>query len=1303
MANTINVTYKVNEDGSLEKISQNANRAAAATDNVTASTDRYNKKAKGVAGATSNSTKAFSKMSQGISGGLVPAYAVLAANVFAVTAAFGVLQRSSAVRQLNEGLLFTGRAAGQNLPLVSKGLVEITGHAISTAEAMRAVALGTSAGFSETQLKGLAAVAKGAAQALGRDVPDAIDRLTRGAAKLEPEILDELGIMVRLDDVTTEYAASLGKAADKLSNFERRQAFANAIIEQGNQKFGALGKAVESNPYDKLAATFDNLVKTFVSGINTVLGPIVGFFADNMMSLIGAIGIFSISVVRTMVPALTEGGSAMAAASKNAASLAKENLASIKTFKGAPKIFEELSQKVANGTATLEERKKLTTSLDRSIKAHNNTMEASIANHGRESKVVTEKKATLAKVVVARNAVTAATNADTVALQMHTRATAMDAAASGNLREMLTLLRTAWVTELAANTAANIGATTGTKVFNTLRVVLGLTTFSIKALGTAFLVAIPYIGLITMAVGSLYALFKKDPVEGKWDAVMAKAQERYAEFPNILAQLATSYEAAQTAAERFALSIAVTTGLMQQLKTQMLDIINLEKQSERQSVVAARMEVRRLTQERDAINEKREAAKKALEEQTRSETRTSRGQPIKSSKKGPTPIPFSVELSTANFNLNTAQAALDEANRALGILDPKTLEGVTGVLIQGQLNFEQLARGAKAGSEELIFAQKQLNGVTALLKELEESDRSPEAIQAIYEKFNALEIQATATRGSLEAAKEAVSAVEALFAKGAARAGEFATELTVLDRVVSDMGSSGGFKQIEEAYRKALDAFGVKDKEGLIALQARVDAFNAEAKIRGVIAEGYSTFANSERTAGLEMNALQLEQTLLRDETRFAQERLAIAIKLQVNEEEALLGVLKAQSAERAKAVAISKQKIVDVTRLGGADMGATMGASESISLNMDKFKAAKTSEKFKMVGDAMKPMMDNIKALGPEGELVSAITAGAFAMGEAFNVLSEKVGGAGATMGDKLQFAGAAINSISNIVAAASQAKIAGIDAEISAEQKRDGKSAASIARIKALEKKKEGAQRKAFEMNKKLQMAQVAIAVASSIAHNITAASTAAAASGPAAPGVFAGVLGMMNAVTLGLGAAQIAIIAGTSFQGGGSAGAGAGAGPSSISIGNRENSVDLAKARSPSGEQAYARGSAGTGSGMTNYTPAFTGMKYRASGGNTGFMVGEQGPEIFTPDRPGRITPADEVAGMGAPMNVNFTIQAIDAQGIEQVLNSQRGNLIGMIREAANAHGEEFLENVNVQAYQGSAGGGRQYDGTSGLKSK
>ena len=62
-------------------------------------------------------------------------------------------------------------------------------------------------------MEGLTRVAKGASLALGRDMGDALDRLTRGAIKLEPEILDELGIMVRLDDATETFAATLRKSS----------------------------------------------------------------------------------------------------------------------------------------------------------------------------------------------------------------------------------------------------------------------------------------------------------------------------------------------------------------------------------------------------------------------------------------------------------------------------------------------------------------------------------------------------------------------------------------------------------------------------------------------------------------------------------------------------------------------------------------------------------------------------------------------------------------------------------------------------------------------------------------------------------------------------------------------------------------------------------------------------------------------------------------------------------------------------------------------------------------------------------
>ena len=66
---------------------------------------------------------------------------------------------------------------------------------------------------------------------------------------------------------------------------------------------------------------------------------------------------------------------------------------------------------------------------------------------------------------------------------------------------------------------------------------------------------------------------------------------------------------------------------------------------------------------------------------------------------------------------------------------------------------------------------------------------------------------------------------------------------------------------------------------------------------------------------------------------------------------------------------------------------------------------------------------------------------------------------------------AGAAIGAINSIMQAGYQRNIANIDAQIAAEKKRDGQSAASVAKIQAMEKKKEQQQRKAFEMNKKME----------------------------------------------------------------------------------------------------------------------------------------------------------------------------------------------------------------------------------------
>jgi hypothetical protein len=244
----------------------------------------------------------------------------------------------------------------------------------------------------------------------------------------------------------------------------------------------------------------------------------------------------------------------------------------------------------------------------------------------------------------------------------------------------------------------------------------------------------------------------------------------------------------------------------------------------------------------------------------------------------------------------------------------------------------------------------------------------------------------------------------------------------------------------------------------------------------------------------------------------------------------------------------------------------------------------------------------------------------------------------------------------------AATEQRIKGVDREIKAEKARDGQSAESQAKIRALEDKKEKLKKKAFEQDKKAKMAQVVMATSLAIMQAV------------AQLGPFGLPVAAMFAA---MGAAQLAMISKMEYEGGGT---GTPSTPSKITAGSRENTVDLARGNNAGGELAYMRGESGTGRGATDFRPAFMGYtKTRAAGG---YIVGEQGPELFMPDVPGEIIPSGQ--GAGASVNATFNISAIDATGVEDLLNEQKGNIIGMIRDAANDHGEFFLETVDTGAY-------------------
>lgn len=359
-----------------------------------------------------------------------------------------------------------------------------------------------------------------------------------------------------------------------------------------------------------------------------------------------------------------------------------------------------------------------------------------------------------------------------------------------------------------------------------------------------------------------------------------------------------------------------------------------------------------------------------------------------------------------------------------------------------------------------------------------------------------------------------------------------------------------------------------------------------------------------------------------------------------------------------------------------GADMRQRQTAREASGVSATSILGVSTTVLQEMDAYISK-IQEGLKALGPEGEVVLAVATAAQSIGASFVDAFKTMADSAATSTERtvaaLQAVSAVVAGLASILKATSDAKISNIDKEISAEEKRDGKSSESLEKIKAMEKRKDDIARKSFNTQKKLMMAQAVINTASGV-------TMALGTLPPPASFILAGIIGAM-------GAAQLAIISGTQYDSAlGSRGSSSNI-PTSVSIGKRDNSVDLAKGPNANagGEVGYLRGSAGTGTDASNYRTigsAYGGELMRGYG-NRGFVVGEKGPEVLTPETPITVTPANDTQSSQS-INATINIQALDSGGVQDILVAQKGNIIKMLREAANASGKTFMEDVNVNVY-------------------
>ena len=757
----------------------------------------FDTQAKGVIG-TANSTRSFSKLAQTINGGgsssVVGAYATLASNIFALTALFNALKHAAQVDQVEKGLEALGARIGQTLTTASADLKKLTDNAISNEQAMRSAAQVFSAGFKSNDLEKIGEVAKNASFALGREMTDSMDRLTRGVIKLEPELLDELGIMTRLGEATALYAAQTGKVESRLTTTERRQAFLNAVLAEGQAKFGGLADAAgNSRAYDQLSATIKDLTKDVLAFINQAALPLAGFFANNPMALTGGAILFASTIRSQLLPGLdnlqkksiktAEAYKDMAAEQLKTANRLKKDLASNKgeaffdsignldNFKGAPAGYKKFLKDLDDGNLGTDEeilagQNKAVASLERSI----NSTSKSLAGLKKGTEEYAAKSAKLENLTRVHNSISTAIYTEAKGTEALAKATKDVTAAKAEYARMTGIanaqekagraIQAANVSEYREAIAGTIDAVKefhgAQKVANTSNTALsrglvvartamfGAATGA-KVLGSAMLNMIPIIGQAILVASLLKAGF---------DALKTDRMKAIEEASKSLAEtnktLATSYKEIERV-RKSSISIGnialktteIEMNIISELAEKLVDLQTSYKTAAKEKKALFSMDNFSMTALLYGVQETSDAAKV-----------------------------FSLSAKEMNFGINE---------------DTKSLRGMYNQLKQTNPEIIEMAGGQKA------------------LEDMSLEDKLQALTQATKNYAGALEITNNALKKITEGSKQAGAGLDAMIKKATGGTSVDDT-LAGLDSILSGYGDSRADPAKREAAMLSLDS-----------------------------------------------------------------------------------------------------------------------------------------------------------------------------------------------------------------------------------------------------------------------------------------------------------------------------------------------------------------------------------------------------------------------------------------------------------------------------------------------------------------
>lgn len=241
------------------KFSANLTKAEQSAVKVGTAMGKATEKAKGMAGSMfsiQNAMKAF------VAGALVKGTAELIKQG---------AELNSLTQSFNRMSADIGVASEDILNILKKQSAGTVSNKDLVLSANRAMALGVAT--STEEFGQLMDIARLKASEMGITVTQAFNDIVTGVGRGSPLILDNLGIVVKATESQENYAKSLGKTVEELTETEKKEALKFAVLKSGNEAVAKAGvlTLTYADRLAKLRASTDN-VKT---GIGSALLPAV--------------------------------------------------------------------------------------------------------------------------------------------------------------------------------------------------------------------------------------------------------------------------------------------------------------------------------------------------------------------------------------------------------------------------------------------------------------------------------------------------------------------------------------------------------------------------------------------------------------------------------------------------------------------------------------------------------------------------------------------------------------------------------------------------------------------------------------------------------------------------------------------------------------------------------------------------------------------------------------------------------------------------------------------------------------------